>query len=73
MNSHTRAQAAAETSNSSGRAETMIGYAVYGCMIAGGVGILKSFEMKNGVDVLLCLMGSVAAFSAVFYMCFGKR
>lgn len=50
----------------------MIGFAILGCLVAGGVGILKALSMENGADVLLCLLGSVAAFGTVFYFCFRK-
>ena len=60
---------AAERSSSS---ETVIGFAILGCLIAGGVGIVKALEMGSGIDVLLCLLGSVAAFGMVFYIYFRK-
>jgi len=60
---------ARETSSS---AETVIGFAVLGCLVAGGVGILKVLAMERGFDVLLCLLGSVAAFGMVFYVYFRR-
>jgi hypothetical protein len=30
-------------------------------------------SMDSGVDVLLCLLGSVAAFGAVYHIYFGRR
>ncbi|HTJ00974.1 MAG TPA: hypothetical protein VL527_18975 [Dongiaceae bacterium] len=59
-------------SEPSSAADTMIGFAILGCLVAGGVGILKAFSMENGADVLLCLLGSVTAFGTVFYFCFRK-
>jgi hypothetical protein len=53
-------------------AETVIGFAVLGCLVAGGVGILKALSMESGFDVLLCLLGSVAAFGTVFLLYFHK-
>jgi hypothetical protein len=53
-------------------AETVLGFAVLGCLIAGGVGIVKALSMESGFDVLLCLLGSVAAFGMVFYIYFRK-
>jgi hypothetical protein len=52
--------------------ETIVGFAVLGCLVAGGVGILKALSMESGIDVLLCLLGSTAAFGAVIYFCFHK-
>jgi hypothetical protein len=53
-------------------AETVVGFAVLGCLIAGGVGVLKALSMESGFDVLLCLLGSVAAFGMVFFIYFRK-
>lgn len=52
--------------------ETVIGFAILGCLVAGGVGIAKALSMESGVEVLLCLLGSVAAFGMVFYVYFRK-
>lgn len=51
-----------------GSAQTVIGFAVLGCMVAGGVGIAKALSMESGSGVLLCLLGSVAAFGTVFFI-----
>ena len=53
-------------------ADTVGGFAVLGCLVAGGVGIVKALSMESGVDVLFCLLGSVAAFGVVYYIYFGK-
>jgi hypothetical protein len=53
-------------------AETVVGFAVIGCLVAGAVGIDKAMDMASGIDVLLCLLGSVAAFGMVFYIYFRK-
>lgn len=53
-------------------AETVVGFAVIGCLIAGGVGLAKAMDMESGSDVLLCLLGSVAAFGTVFYIYFRR-
>jgi len=53
-------------------AETVVGFAVIGCLVAGAVGIDKATDMQNGLDVLLCLLGSVAAFGMVFYIYFRR-
>jgi len=55
-----------------GSAQTVIGFAILGCMVAGGMGIAKASNMESGLDVLLCLLGSVAAFGVVFYIYFRK-
>ncbi len=67
-----------ETENSSAvptrksNPETVVGFAVLGCLVAGAVGILKALSMDSGLGVLLCLLGSVAAFGVVYYIYFGK-
>ena len=71
MNTQTQNQSAAPERNTG--AETVVGFAVLGCLVAGGVGIAKALDMNNGLDVLLCLLGSVAAFGMVFYIYFGRR
>jgi hypothetical protein len=53
--------------------ETIIGFAVLGLLAAGFVGLSKALSMTSGSGVLLCLLGSVVAFSAVIYVYFGKR
>jgi hypothetical protein len=37
------------------------------------VGIVKAFAMKNGFDVLLCLMGAIGAFGMALCVYFRKR
>ncbi len=49
-----------------------MGFAVLGCLVAGAVGIAKASGMESGFDVLLCLLGSIAAFGVVFYIYFRK-
>jgi uncharacterized membrane protein YuzA (DUF378 family) len=65
-------QSQSAVSERESEAQTAVGFAVLGCLGAGVVGILQALEMKTGMDVLLCLLGSVAAFSAVYYMCFRR-
>ena len=43
--------------------ERLLFLAVLGCLIAGVVGIIKASIMAKGLDVLLCLWGSVLAFA----------
>jgi len=45
-----------------------LGFAVIGCLVAGAVGIFKAMSMESAGGVLLCLLGSVAAFGMVFYV-----
>jgi hypothetical protein len=51
----------------------VVGFAVLGLLVAGSVGIMKAFSMTSGIDVLLCLLASVASFGTVYYMYYGKR
>lgn len=56
-----------------GNGETVLGLAVLGCLTAGGAGIIMALSMRSGFDVLLCLLGSVAAFGMVFYTYLGPN
>lgn len=62
-----------KATETAGMGEMLVGLAAMGCLAAGTIGILKAMSMDHGSDVLFCLLGSVAAFAAVFYMCFGRR
>lgn len=50
----------------------ILGLVVLGLLAAGIVGILKATSMSTGLDVLLCLLGSVAAFGGVYYILYGR-
>jgi hypothetical protein len=69
---NTETQATRTKSEGTSSAETVVGFAVLGCLLAGGVGIVKALSMEGGLDVLLCLLGSVAAFGTVFYVYFQR-
>jgi len=51
----------------------VMGFAVLGCLMAGGAGIWKASSMTNGLDVFLCLLCAVTAFGTVFYIFLGRR
>ena len=53
--------------------DTVLGFVVLGLLTAGAVGVWKALSMTSGFDVMLCLLGSVAAFGGVYYIYFGKR
>jgi len=57
-----------EAAETSSRKTTALDWAVFGCLAAGGVGIIKALGMDSPFGVLLCLLGSVAAFGMVFYV-----
>ncbi|MHB8519972.1 MAG: hypothetical protein ACYDH9_04370 [Limisphaerales bacterium] len=73
MITQTQTQHQSGTTERSSSTDTVLGFAVIGCLVAGTVGVLKALSMESGFDVLLCLLGSVAAFGAVFYVYLGKR
>ncbi len=54
-------------------ADTVLGFVILGLLAAGGMGLMKASGMSSGLDVLLCLMGSVAAFTCIYYILFGKE
>ena len=47
---------------------TALDWAVFGCLAAGAVGLIKALDMDSPGGVLLCLLGSVAAFGLVIYV-----
>jgi len=51
--------------------ETVTGYAVIGCLVAGTIGILKSTEV-DGIGAAACLLAAVAAFGVVCHIYFRK-
>ncbi|HXR46353.1 MAG TPA: hypothetical protein VN784_02845 [Candidatus Limnocylindrales bacterium] len=53
---------ATELSAHNGGRDRMMLLAVCGCLMAGMVGVIKASTMASGLDVLLCLWGSVLAF-----------
>ena len=53
--------------------ETVMVFAVIGCMVAGIAGIIKAVNMANGFDVLLCLLGAIGAFGTALCVYFWKR
>ncbi len=72
MSSQTQTENRSALAKRSSNAETVVGFAILGCLVAGGAGIVKALSMEDGFDVLLCLLGSVAAFGIVFYIYFRK-
>ena len=72
MSTQTQTENRIAASGHTSHAENVVGFAVLGCLVAGGVGIAKATGMESGRDVLLCLLGSVASFSIVFYIYFRK-
>lgn len=71
MTTHTQPQS--KTIERSSSAETVLGFAVLGLLAAGTIGLFKALSMASGFDVLLCLLGSVTAFGAVYYIYFGRQ
>lgn len=47
---------------------TALDWAVFGCLVAGAVGIIKALGADSPFGVLLCLLGSVAAFGLIIYL-----
>ena len=53
--------------------EMALGFAILGCLMAGGVGIWTAAGMTSGLGVFLCLLGAVTAFGTVFYIFLSRR
>jgi hypothetical protein len=51
--------------------ETITGYAVFGCLVAGTIGIFKAIDTE-GIGTAACLLAAVAAFGMVCYIYFRK-
>ena len=64
---------AAEISRHQAGKEVVMAFAVIGCLIAGLAGVGKAVNMANGLDVLLCLLGSIGAFGMALGVYFWKR
>lgn len=62
-----------ETPERNSSAETVLGFIIIGLLAGGAVGLVKAFSMTSGLDVMLCLFGSIAAFGSVYYIYFGKH
>lgn len=56
-----------------GGRERMMLLAVLGCLMAGMVGVIKASTMASGLDVPLCLWGSVLAFGVAIGVYFWKH
>jgi hypothetical protein len=68
MTTQTQTADKSETTESSSRKTSALDWAVFGCLAAGAVGIIKALDMDRPFDVLICLLGSVAAFGLVIYL-----
>lgn len=52
---------------------TALDLAVYGCLVVGAVGIFKALGMNSPTGVLVCLLGSLAAFGLVIFVRWRKH
>lgn len=68
MTTQTETVDRSEAAVRSSRKATALDWAVFGCLAAGGVGTIRALGMDSPLGVLLCLLGSVAAFGLVFYV-----
>lgn len=73
MRTRTQTENQTTTTERGNSGDTVVGFAVLGCLVAGAVGIDRALNMPSGFDVLLCLLGSVAAFGMVFYIYFRRN
>jgi hypothetical protein len=67
MTTQTQTVDKSETAETSSRTSAL-DWAVFGCLAAGGVGIIKALGMERPFDVAICLLASVVAFSVVLYV-----
>jgi len=73
MSTSTQTKNRREATSQNSSAETVVGFAVLGLLVAGAVGVVKALNMESGSGVLLCLLSSVAAFGSVYYIYYGRR
>ncbi|HEY3856567.1 MAG TPA: hypothetical protein VGO67_19450 [Verrucomicrobiae bacterium] len=73
MTTNTETANRVETSTVTSDKADSLGWAVLGCLVAGGVGIVKALSMERGIDVFACILGSLAAYGVVFYVCLRKQ
>lgn len=52
--------------------ESVTGYSVLGCLVAGTIGVFKGME-SDGVGAGICLLAAVAAFGTVCFIYFRKE
>ena len=72
MTTQTESENQRDTAKIESRADAL-DWAVFGCLAVGAVGIIKALSMDKAVDILICSLGSVIAFSVVFYVHLRKR
>jgi len=72
MTTQTETENRKDAAESESRADAL-DWAVFGCLAAGAVGIIKALSMDKALDILVCLLGSIAAFSVIFYVHLRKR
>ena len=46
----------------------MLNFAGAACLLGGGIGILKATEMERAIDIVICLVGSVAVCCCICYL-----
>lgn len=70
MTEQTRVQAEFKAAHTAEKqtGETVVGFAILGCLVAGAVGIIKAMSMETGSGVFFCLLASVVAFGGVAYL-----
>jgi hypothetical protein len=73
MSTQTETQNRSEAPERNSSAETVLGFVIFGLLAAGAVGVYKASEMTSGLGVMFCLLGSVVAFGAVYYIYFEKH
>ena len=61
-----------QASKRGSRVEALLDFVALGCLLAGALAIIKSLQMRQVVDALICLPASVAACSLICYLYFRK-
>jgi len=50
----------------------LLNFAGGACLLGGGIGILKAAEMDRAIDIVICLVGSVAVCCCICYLWFAE-
>ncbi len=51
----------------------LLNFAGVACFLGGGIGIFKATEMERAIDIVICLVGSLAVCCCIGYLWFADR
>ena len=51
----------------------LLNFAGGACLLGGGIGILQATQMERAIDIVICLVGSLAVCCCICYLWFTER